>query len=171
MYESELQIKIEVMINELLFPCQISGTSINNEDIVSSSPLLICNHNNHVIHTRLISQVAPHQAGLGPPGIGRWITRLFWKISANLIVNAIFLGYNDWREFCDLPRLETETDLATAITNRTIVQKIMELYGNPNNIDIWLGGIVETLLPNARTGPLFACLIGKQMKALRDGDR
>ncbi|OXB70481.1 UNVERIFIED_CONTAM: hypothetical protein H355_003774, partial [Colinus virginianus] len=26
-------------------------------------------------------------------------------------------------------------------------------------------------LPGARTGPLFACLIGKQMKALRDGDR
>lgn len=47
----------------------------------------------------------------------------------------------------------------------------MELYGNPNNIDVWLGGIVENILPGARTGPLFACIIGKQMKALRDGDR
>ncbi|XP_077165967.1 thyroid peroxidase [Paroedura picta] len=80
-------------------------------------------------------------------------------------------GYNDWREFCDLPRLRTEADLATAIENRTVVKKIMELYGNPNNIDVWLGGIVENILPGARTGPLFACIIGKQMKALRDGDR
>uniref|UniRef100_A0ABM5F0S2 Thyroid peroxidase n=1 Tax=Pogona vitticeps TaxID=103695 RepID=A0ABM5F0S2_9SAUR len=80
-------------------------------------------------------------------------------------------GYNEWREFCDLPRLMTENELGTAIGNRKVVSKIMELYGNPNNIDVWLGGIGENLLPNARTGPLFACIIGKQMKALRDGDR
>lgn len=70
-----------------------------------------------------------------------------------------------------MPRLRTESDLATAIENRKVVQKIMELYGNPDNIDVWLGGIVENILPGARTGPLFACIIGKQMKALRDGDR
>ncbi|XP_042070084.1 thyroid peroxidase [Haplochromis burtoni] len=32
-------------------------------------------------------------------------------------------------------------------------------------------GLVERLLPGSRTGPLFACLIGRQMKVLRDGDR
>uniref|UniRef100_A0A8D2IIV4 Thyroid peroxidase n=1 Tax=Varanus komodoensis TaxID=61221 RepID=A0A8D2IIV4_VARKO len=80
-------------------------------------------------------------------------------------------GYNDWREFCDLPRLRTESDFITVMENRTVVRKIMDLYRNPNNIDVWLGGIVESLLPNATTGPLFACIIGKQMKALRDGDR
>ncbi|XP_048364599.1 thyroid peroxidase isoform X1 [Sphaerodactylus townsendi] len=80
-------------------------------------------------------------------------------------------GYNEWREFCDLPRVTTETDLAIAIENKNVAKTIMELYGNPNNIDVWLGGIVENLLPGARTGPLFACIIGKQMKALREGDR
>ncbi|XP_040523115.1 thyroid peroxidase isoform X2 [Gallus gallus] len=80
-------------------------------------------------------------------------------------------GYNDWREFCDLPRLETQTDLNTIITNQKVTEKIMELYHIPSNIDVWLGGLVEDFLPGARTGPLFACLIGKQMKALRDGDR
>ncbi|XP_044515496.1 thyroid peroxidase [Gracilinanus agilis] len=80
-------------------------------------------------------------------------------------------GYNDWREFCGLQRLETQTDLYTAITNRSIVEKIMELYKHPNNIDVWLGGLAENLLPDARTGPLFACIIGRQMKALREGDR
>ncbi|XP_053877464.1 thyroid peroxidase isoform X7 [Malaclemys terrapin pileata] len=80
-------------------------------------------------------------------------------------------GYNDWREFCGLPRLETQTDLNTVIANRKVAEKIMELYSNPNNIDVWLGGLAENFLPGGRTGPLFACIIGKQMKALREGDR
>ncbi|XP_032722907.1 LOW QUALITY PROTEIN: thyroid peroxidase [Lontra canadensis] len=80
-------------------------------------------------------------------------------------------GYNAWREFCDLPRLQTRADLRTALANASIAGRIMDLYGHPDNIDVWLGGLAETFLPQARTGPLFACLIGRQMKALRDGDR
>ncbi|XP_043844300.1 thyroid peroxidase [Dromiciops gliroides] len=80
------------------------------------------------------------------------------------------LGYNDWREFCGLQRLENQADLYTAIANRSVVEKIMELYKHPNNIDVWLGGLAENFLPDARTGPLFACIIGRQMKALREGD-
>uniref|UniRef100_A0A2I2YBP3 Thyroid peroxidase n=1 Tax=Gorilla gorilla gorilla TaxID=9595 RepID=A0A2I2YBP3_GORGO len=79
-------------------------------------------------------------------------------------------GYNEWREFCGLPRLETPTDLSTAIASRSVADKILDLYKHPDNIDVWLGGLAENFLPRARTGPLFACLIGKQMKALRDGD-
>ncbi|XP_010384402.1 thyroid peroxidase isoform X4 [Rhinopithecus roxellana] len=79
-------------------------------------------------------------------------------------------GYNEWREFCGLPRLETPADLSTAIASRSVAAKILDLYKHPDNIDVWLGGLAENFLPRARTGPLFACLIGKQMKALRDGD-
>ncbi|KAK1170717.1 thyroid peroxidase [Acipenser oxyrinchus oxyrinchus] len=80
-------------------------------------------------------------------------------------------GYNDWREFCGLHRLETQASLSTVITDLNLVQKIIDAYSHPNNIDVWLGGLVEDTVPGARTGPLFACLIGKQMKNLRDGDR
>lgn len=80
-------------------------------------------------------------------------------------------GYNAWREFCGLPTLETRADLRTAMANASVAGRIMDLYGHPDNIDVWLGGLAEPFLPQARTGPLFACLIGKQMKALRDGDR
>lgn len=92
-------------------------------------------------------------------------------VKSNLLFNIILTGYNDWREFCSLPKLETLTDLNTVITNRNVTEKIMELYHNPSNLDVWLGGLVEDFLPGARIGPLFACIIGKQMKALRDGDR
>ncbi|KAM6149578.1 thyroid peroxidase [Erethizon dorsatum] len=80
-------------------------------------------------------------------------------------------GYNAWRELCGLPRLQTLAELHGAIANRSVVDRIMALYRHVDNIDVWLGGLVEDLLPGARTGPLFACIIGKQMKALRDGDR
>ncbi|KAG7465869.1 hypothetical protein MATL_G00158330 [Megalops atlanticus] len=80
-------------------------------------------------------------------------------------------GYNDWREFCGLDRIERFTDLRSVISDPGLVKKFMDLYRHPSNIDVWLGGVAEDPLPGARTGPLFACLIGKQMKMLRDGDR
>ncbi|CAH2246300.1 thyroid peroxidase [Pelobates cultripes] len=80
-------------------------------------------------------------------------------------------GYNEWREFCGLPRLKTLSDMKTAISNQNLTRKIIDLYGHPDNIDVFLGGLAEDFLPEARIGPLFACLIGKQLKALRDGDR
>ncbi|XP_053567314.1 thyroid peroxidase [Bombina bombina] len=79
-------------------------------------------------------------------------------------------GYNDWREFCGLLRLKTPTDMAKAISDQNLIKKIIDLYGHLDNIDVWLGGLAEDFLPEARTGPLFACLIGKQIKALREGD-
>ncbi|XP_006153588.1 thyroid peroxidase [Tupaia chinensis] len=80
-------------------------------------------------------------------------------------------GYNEWRQFCGLPRLEPLADLAAAIANGSVAHRVLGLYGHPDNIDVWLGGLVESFLPGARTGPLFACIIGRQMKMLRDGDR
>ncbi|KAI3367910.1 hypothetical protein L3Q82_026737, partial [Scortum barcoo] len=80
-------------------------------------------------------------------------------------------GYNDWRAFCGLKPIKTLGDFKEVVADSSIAEKILEIYKNPDNIDVWLGGLVENQLPGSRTGPLFACLIGKQMKALRDGDR
>ncbi|KAM4625226.1 thyroid peroxidase [Polymixia lowei] len=80
-------------------------------------------------------------------------------------------GYNDWRAFCGLKRIMTQDDLRDVVKDSRVAQKILQMYKHPDNIDVWLGGLVEDLLPGSRNGPLFSCLIGKQMKALRDGDR
>ncbi|XP_037652272.1 thyroid peroxidase [Sebastes umbrosus] len=80
-------------------------------------------------------------------------------------------GYNDWRAFCGLERINTLDGFQEVMRNSRVAEKIAQIYKHPDNIDVWLGGLVEYLLPGSRTGPLFACLIGKQMKALRDGDR
>uniref|UniRef100_A0A3Q1GWG7 Thyroid peroxidase n=1 Tax=Acanthochromis polyacanthus TaxID=80966 RepID=A0A3Q1GWG7_9TELE len=80
-------------------------------------------------------------------------------------------GYNAWREFCGLKRIRTLDDLKEVVGDNMVAEKILNMYKHLDNIDVWLGGLVEKLLPDSRVGPLFACLIGKQMKALRDGDR
>ncbi|KAM9842993.1 thyroid peroxidase [Aulostomus maculatus] len=80
-------------------------------------------------------------------------------------------GYNDWRTFCQLKRIRTLDDFTEVVQDRRVAARILQLYKHPDNIDVWLGGLVESILPGSRTGPLFACLIGKQMRALRDGDR
>ncbi|XP_071400806.1 thyroid peroxidase [Centroberyx affinis] len=80
-------------------------------------------------------------------------------------------GYNDWRVFCGLKRIKTQEDFVEVVQDRRVAEKILKMYKHPDNIDVWLGGLVEDLLPGSRSGPLFSCLIGKQMKALREGDR
>ncbi|XP_065822604.1 thyroid peroxidase [Labrus bergylta] len=80
-------------------------------------------------------------------------------------------GYNDWRAFCGLTSINTLDDFTKVMRVSRIAKRILKLYKHLDNIDVWLGGLVESFLPGSRTGPLFACLIGKQMKALRDGDR
>ncbi|KAM9466397.1 thyroid peroxidase [Clarias gariepinus] len=80
-------------------------------------------------------------------------------------------GYNDWRLFCGYDRVQSIADLKSLIHDSALVEKIMDLYGHPDNIDVWLAGLVEDSMSGTRTGPLFACLIGKQMKMLREGDR
>uniref|UniRef100_A0A665TJV5 Thyroid peroxidase n=1 Tax=Echeneis naucrates TaxID=173247 RepID=A0A665TJV5_ECHNA len=80
-------------------------------------------------------------------------------------------GYNDWRAFCGLTRIKTVDDLTEVVGNHNVAEQILRVYKHPDNIDVWLGGLVEKLLPGSRTGPLFACLIGHQMKLVRDGDR
>ncbi|XP_047183230.1 gamma-2-syntrophin isoform X1 [Scophthalmus maximus] len=80
-------------------------------------------------------------------------------------------GYNDWRSFCGLTQIATLADLEEVVGDHAFAKEVQKVYKHLDNIDVWLGGLVENMLPGSRTGPLFACLIGKQMKALRDGDR
>ncbi|XP_075119967.1 myeloperoxidase-like [Leptodactylus fuscus] len=80
-------------------------------------------------------------------------------------------GYNAWRSFCGLSAPRDVDELASVLNNRQLAENLMDLYGTPENIDIWVGGISEPLVPNGRIGKLLSCLIGDQFRRARDGDR
>ncbi|KAJ8401996.1 hypothetical protein AAFF_G00372310 [Aldrovandia affinis] len=80
-------------------------------------------------------------------------------------------GYNAWRRFCGLPEPQTVEQLAEVLNNTDLAQRLLQLYGSPANIDMWLAGISEPFVPGGRVGPLFACLIATQFQKIRQGDR
>ncbi|XP_025022931.1 myeloperoxidase isoform X2 [Python bivittatus] len=80
-------------------------------------------------------------------------------------------GYNAWRQFCGLSQPRNEAQLAQVLQNPQLARKLIQHYGTPNNIDLWIGGVAEPFVRNGRVGPLLACIIGKQLQNVRDGDR
>lgn len=81
-------------------------------------------------------------------------------------------GYNDWRAFCGLRRADNFEQLAGEIRNAAIREKLARLYGHPDNVDLWVGGILEDVASeDAKVGPTFRCLLVEQFRRLRDGDR
>ncbi|XP_018410501.1 PREDICTED: eosinophil peroxidase-like [Nanorana parkeri] len=80
-------------------------------------------------------------------------------------------GYNAYRRFCGLSAPRNLEELSNVLNNRELAQKFINLYGTPENIDIWVGGVAEQLVRNGRIGMLMSCLIGNQFRRARDGDR
>ncbi|NXK19243.1 PERE peroxidase, partial [Arenaria interpres] len=80
-------------------------------------------------------------------------------------------GYNAWRRFCGLSQPQNLDEFSEVLGNSKLAKKFMELYGTPDNIDLWIGAIAEPFVPQGRVGPLLACIIGTQFRNLRDGDR
>ncbi|CAF0794048.1 unnamed protein product [Rotaria sordida] len=82
-------------------------------------------------------------------------------------------SYTAWRKFCNLTSNDINDfdDLRYDISDEQTRNTLRDVYKHVDNIDVWVGGILEDNLPGAKVGPTFRCLILKQFKALRDGDR
>lgn len=79
-------------------------------------------------------------------------------------------GYNRWREACGLRRASNFRDLADTIPQE-LIQQLASLYQSVNDIDLFVAGNLETKLPGAAVGPVFACIIAEQFRRLKEGDR
>lgn len=81
-------------------------------------------------------------------------------------------SYNDWRVFCGLRRADNFEQMASEIGSAAIRDKLARLYTHPDNVDLWVGGILEEVASeDAKVGPTFRCLLVEQFRRLRDGDR
>ncbi|KAL1506622.1 hypothetical protein ABEB36_005949 [Hypothenemus hampei] len=79
-------------------------------------------------------------------------------------------SYNDFREFCGLPRARSFDDFRD-VMSLTDVIKLTLLYEIPDDVELTVGGSLETILPTALTGPTFQCILTKQFYQIRKGDR
>lgn len=79
-------------------------------------------------------------------------------------------SYNEYREYCRLPKLTTFDDLEGQMPNDTI-QKMASVYASVDDIDLWSGGTSENPMPGAVVGPTFGCLMAEQFSSLKRGDR
>ena len=75
--------------------------------------------------------------------------------------------YNTTREAYGLPRVKRFDD----ITDGETAQQLQELYGSPDNIDLWIGGLAERPVRDGMVGPTFRAILADQFTRLRDGDR
>ncbi|XP_034458811.1 eosinophil peroxidase isoform X2 [Hippoglossus hippoglossus] len=80
-------------------------------------------------------------------------------------------GYNAYRKLCGLSQPRNQAELGRVLKNGNLARKLLKLYGSPNNIDVWMGGVAEPFVQGGRVGPLFACLIARQFRSIRQGDR
>ncbi|XP_073952337.1 salivary peroxidase/catechol oxidase-like isoform X2 [Choristoneura fumiferana] len=79
-------------------------------------------------------------------------------------------GYAQYRTLCGLPAATTFQNFADVIPQET-VDKLMETYTHPNDVDLVVGAMAETPLAGSSFGPTFTCLIKEQLWRTRAGDR
>ena len=95
----------------------------------------------------------------------------FTLLNLSVLKPPILAGYNKWRVLCNLTEAETFDDLQSEIVDGDIREKLQELYKHPSNIDLWVGGLLEELVPGSVLGPTFTCIIAEQFRRIRAGDR
>ncbi len=76
--------------------------------------------------------------------------------------------YNTTRAAYGLPKV---TSFAQITSDPALQQQLRTLYGDVNNIDLWVGGLAEDHTPGGNVGPTFTRIIADQFTRLRDGDR
>ncbi|XP_033762656.1 uncharacterized protein LOC117344118 [Pecten maximus] len=141
-----------------------------------------------------------HPNGQNQPGMFRWLTRepaaktdrifekairdqLFVSFEAqsfDLTALNIQRGrdhglpsYNEWRDWCHLQRAtHFGTDTGGLIHHSTDnANRLSAAYNHVNDIELFAGGVTEEHVPGGNIGPTFACMIARQFKYWKIGDR
>jgi hypothetical protein len=101
----------------------------------------------------------------GPPGAGGF------DLASLNIQRGRDHGLADYNTTRWTYGLAPVTSFAQITSNVDTQAKLEELYGDVDNIDLWVGGLAEDHAPGSSVGPLFQRIIANQFQRLRDGDR
>ncbi|CAL4067189.1 unnamed protein product [Meganyctiphanes norvegica] len=78
--------------------------------------------------------------------------------------------YNDIRSLCGLRRASTFSDITDQIPKQ-FVERLQRVYRNVNDIDYFVGGLMEKPVPGSHLGHTFLCIVGDQFARLKKADR
>lgn len=79
-------------------------------------------------------------------------------------------AYYKYRELCGSRRIDKFEDLRDVMTTSNI-QNLRGIYSSVKDIDLFVGGLHETPDNGALVGPTVACILEKQFRDLKKGDR
>lgn len=79
-------------------------------------------------------------------------------------------SYNELLKFCNLPKAESFSDFI-ATMNFDGMNKLKYIYRAPDDVDAFIGITLETPINGGILGHVGSCIVTRQFKKLRDGDR
>lgn len=79
-------------------------------------------------------------------------------------------SYNTYRRVCGLQPVVSFEQLLT-VMEPSVVNRLSKVYRSVDDIDLYIGGLVERHLPGSMLGPVFSCIIADQFARLKEGDR
>jgi peroxidase len=79
-------------------------------------------------------------------------------------------SYNDYREFCGLPRAQRWEDFLDLISPQ-VVANLRSVYESHDDVDLTVGASLESHIEGTLAGPTFLCIMTEQFFRSRVGDR
>lgn len=82
-------------------------------------------------------------------------------------------GYTEYRQICQVDgfrKARTFEDLAPVIS-RDRIKLLKKAYDDVDDIDLFIGMVMEAPVDDALVGPTFLCLIGDTFARAKKGDR
>ncbi|KAF7631143.1 ShKT domain-containing protein [Meloidogyne graminicola] len=80
-------------------------------------------------------------------------------------------SYNKWRQFCGMEHIGSFDLLNAQVSDENLRKTLAAIYTSPDDLDLYVGGMLEDSVIGGLVGPTLACIIGDQFKRTRDGDR
>ncbi|VDL65664.1 unnamed protein product [Nippostrongylus brasiliensis] len=69
--------------------------------------------------------------------------------------------YNEYRKLCQLKPI-TNFNEWPEVTEKVVRERVAQLYRTPDDLDLYVGGILEEPIQGSLVGPTFACIIAEQ---------
>src|SRR5262249_48359751 len=140
-------------------------TVFQNAGVEGSILKYLSSDNAQAVDTKMVDSV--RNVLFGAPGSGAGGQDLF-ALDIQRGRDVGLQTYNQARVAYGLPAV---TSFSQITSNPTLQAELKHLYGNVNNVELFVGGLAEDHAAGSSMGPTFRAIIANQFERVRDGDR